>query len=126
MNALIEVTKLVDAYIIKKAERLKADREAGKLKDEENALKKTLLEICVASGAKSLGGSKGTLNHQRKDKPTVSDWPAFYAYMAQHEAWELLQKRLGEAAVQERWEDGIVIPGVTTFPVDDFTISSKT
>jgi hypothetical protein len=34
----------------------------------------------------------------------------------------LLQKRIGEKAVEERWEDGISVPGVVTFPVDNLTV----
>ncbi len=126
MTEIAEITKLVDAYIIKTAERLAADKVAKKLKNEENALKKQLIDIAIASDAKSLGGSRGTLNYDRKNKPTVCDWDALYTYIRQFGAFELLQKRLSEGAVTERWEDKIVVPGVTTFPVDDFTISGKT
>lgn len=126
MTDLANLTQLVDAYIAKRIDRLLADKAAALLKAEENQLKKNLLEIRAASGAKSLGGTLGTLNWHRKNKPIVENWGALYAYIKQYDAFELLQRRIGEKAVEERWEDGIVIPGVTTFPVDDLTIVGKT
>lgn len=113
---------LVDQYIRKRAERLKSAQETERLDAEEKALKKQLIEIAIAGKAKTLGGSVGAVNYSRTDKPKVEDWDKFYAYIAQFGAWELLQKRIGEKAVEERWEDGIAIPGVVTFPVDNLTI----
>lgn len=126
MTTLADITQLVDSYIRKKADRLKADKVAEALKKEENALKEQLFLVRAESGAKSLGGTLGTLNYDRKNKPRVEDWDALYAYILLHGSVELLQKRLSEAAVIERWEDDIIVPGVVTFPVDDFTISGKT
>lgn len=126
VTTVVDTAKLVDSYIVKKAARLIADKKAAELKKEEDDLKKKLVEIAIESKAKSLGGSHGTVNYHRKNKPTVTDWDALYAYIKAHDAWELLQKRIGEKAVEERWEDEIVVPGVGTFPVDELTISGKT
>lgn len=126
MIDLADVAKLVDAYVTKKAERLKADQAAAALKEEETALKSLLLKIAIDSKAKSLGGTIATLNYHRKNKPKVDNWDKFYAYIKEHDAWDLLQKRAGEKAIEERWEDNIVIPGVVTFPVDDFTVVGRT
>jgi hypothetical protein len=123
MNNVSDVAQLVDAYIATRTQRLAADKIAAKYKEEESALKKRLIEIAIAAKTKSLGGSVGTVNYDRSNKPTVTDWPKLYEYIKAHDAFDLLQKRLGEGAVEERWEDGIVIPGVSTFPVDNLTIS---
>ncbi len=124
-NELAASAALVDAYIAKRTERLLADKVAENLKKEETELQKKLIEICIASGTKALGGSKGVVNYARENKPTVMNWEKLYEYIKEHDAFELLQRRLGEGAVAERWEDGIVIPGVGTFPVDKLTISGK-
>jgi O-methyltransferase involved in polyketide biosynthesis len=125
MNEIAASAELVDAYITKRSERLLADKVAEKLKKEETDLQKKLIEICIAAKAKALGGSKGVVNYARENKPTVISWEKLYEYIKEHDAFELLQRRLGEGAVVERWEDGIVIPGVATFPVDKLTISGK-
>lgn len=125
MSTIEETSRLVDDYIRKRTERLLAAKVAEKLEEEEKALKKQLLQIAIDGKAKSLGGTLGTLNYSRVNKPTVTDWEALYAYIKEFGAFELLQKRIGEKAVEERWEDDIVVPGVGTFPVDNFTISGK-
>lgn len=126
VTTVAEVSELVDKFILKKAERLQADKKAAALKAEEDAFKKQLIGIALESKARSLGGSVGSVNWHRKQKPTVENWEQLYAYIKQYDAFELLQRRIGEKAVEERWEDGIVIPGVVTFPVDDLTIVGKT
>lgn len=125
MNEVASVSSLVDQYISKRTERLLADKAAKKLAEEEGALKAQLIKICIDSKTKALGGSKGVVNYERKQKPTVTNWEALYQYITENNAFELLQRRLGESAVIERWEDEIVIPGVGTWPVDNLTISGK-
>lgn len=125
MNEVANASALVDAYILKRAERLTADKVAEKLKKEETELQKALIDICIKGGAKALGGSKGVVNYERTNKPTVTDWEKLYQYIREHNAFELLQRRLGEGAVTERWDDDITIPGVGTWPVDKLTISGK-
>lgn len=124
-NQIAASAALVDAYILKRTERLLADKVAENLKKEETALQKQLIDICIKAGTKALGGTKGIANYERKHKPNVTNWDQLYQYIKEHDAFELLQKRLGEAAVAERWEDNIVIPGVSTWPVDVITISGK-
>lgn len=124
-NQIAASAALVDAYILKRSERLLADKVAENLKKEETALQKQLIDICIKGGAKALGGTKGVVNYERDNKPTVVDWEKLYTYIRENNAFELLQRRLGEKAVEERWEDDISIPGVGTFPVDKLTISGK-
>ncbi len=124
-NQIAASAALVDQYIAKRTERLLADKVAKKLAEEESVLKKALIDICLKAGAKALGGTKGVVNYERDNKPTVVDWDKLYEYITEHGAFELLQRRLGETAVTERWEDGVTVPGVSTFPVDKLTISGK-
>lgn len=128
MMDLAQVAQLVDKYIQKQTERLSLAKKVAKLEEEEQALKKILVDLCITSKARSLGGSIGQVNYHRENKPTVAPdggWEKLYAYIREHNAFELLQKRLGEKAVQERWEDEIIVPGVITFPVDKLTIAGR-
>lgn len=126
MNAVDKTGELVDRYIKTKVQRLKAQAEVTKLEEQEKNLKKLLIEIAISAKVQSLGGSIGTVNYKRHMKPKVEDWEKLYEYIMKHGAFELIQRRIGEKAVEERWEDGIVIPGVVKFPIDDLTISGKT
>ena len=46
------------------------------------------------------------------------DWPLLYAHIQKTGEFELLERRLGKGAAQERIDQGIKIPGVTLFPVE--------
>lgn len=123
VSTIEKTAALVDMYIRTRAARLKSQQETTKLEEEEKNLKRLLIEIAIASKVISLGGSVGVVNYRRNFKPKVEDWDLVYGYISKHGAFELLQKRLGEKAVEERWEDSIAIPGIVKFPVDDLTIS---
>jgi hypothetical protein len=47
--------------------------------------------------------------------PIVEDWDKFYAYVAKTKRFDMLQRRLGDAAVKEMWEAKKTVPGVGTF-----------
>jgi hypothetical protein len=122
---LTKASKLVDEYLSARAERLEKAKELKNLEEKEGGLKKTLIDMMIESGAKCIGGSKGVVNRKRKYKPTAKSWDAIYDYIWQNRAFDLLQKRLAEAAVKLRWDDQIPIPGVEAFPVDDLTVSGE-
>lgn len=57
-------------------------------------------------------GKRGRLMLQPKTAPRVEDWDALYKHIKRTGSFDLLQRRLGEKAVAERWDDGREVPGV--------------
>jgi hypothetical protein len=47
----------------------------------------------------------------------VEDWDKFYAFIRKTKNFGLLQRRAGDAAIQELWDAGKTVPGVSTFNV---------
>jgi len=117
-----ELSDLIDVYGLKRAERLAAKHVMDELEVEEKKLKAEVIQAMIKAKATSHGGKKYGVNYKRKDKPTAGDWPKIYEWIAQNDGWDILQKRLTESAVEARREDGIVIPGIVMFQVDDVTI----
>ena len=89
-------------------ERLEHDRQSKKLKQEVDEISATLIAEMKLNGIDNLNGARIVV----KKKPYISDFTALEAYIVEHRATDLLQKRLTESAVKLRWEDGIAIPGV--------------
>lgn len=118
----IEITQRVDEYIELRTRRKKLAAEVATLEAEEKKKKKELIEISISIQTKTLPGHLGHVERNRKSKPTVKNWDAVYAYIRQYDAFDLVQRRLTEAAVKMRWEDGVQIPGIEVFPVDDLTV----
>lgn len=118
-----ELAKLCDQWWKARAVRLAADKKAAELKATESALKDTILLSMKKESVGAIGGKLVTVEHKTKKRPNVVDWPKFYAYIAKTKSWDLLQRRVGEAAVAARWEEKKTVPGVESIDVDDFSYS---
>jgi hypothetical protein len=52
---------------------------------------------------------------QTKVVPQVQDWPTLHKYILRTKDFSLLQRRLSESAIKERWDDSKKVPGVEPF-----------
>lgn len=95
--------------------RLKLDKEAAKAKAAETALADHIINT-LPKDSTGAAGKHHRVQVKLKEVPQVKDWPAFYAYVKKNNAFDLLQKRLSEGAVQERLvESKKGLPGVEIF-----------
>lgn len=117
-----EITRRVDEYIELRTRRKALAAQVAEMEKNEKKLKASLIELSFALQAKTMGGNLGHVQRQRKPKPVPKNWDLVYAYIKQFDAFDLLQKRLTETAVKSRWEDGVDVPGIEAFPVDDLTV----
>lgn len=118
-----ELAKLSDTWWKAREARLAADRKAATLKTTESALKATILAALKKEDAGAIGGKLVTIQFKAKKVPRVNDWPKFYAHIAKTKGWDLLERRVGRAAVEQRWEEKKTVPGVEAIEVDDFSYS---
>lgn len=113
-----ELAALADKWFAKRADRLAADKVAAALKAEESAFEATLIDQMLKSKMSAVGGaSVVTYLPEPKDEPAVQDWPAYWEYVLSMRDSSLIERRVGRAAVKERWAAGELIPGVVKFPV---------
>jgi hypothetical protein len=125
-----------DLLWTKQEERKKAQAIADALEAEEKDLKAWIIDELPKSQASGIAGKLCRVTAVRKEVPQVSDWPKFYAglvaeYQAhlrrkdgqQDGAFSLLQRRLGDTAVKERWENGHGVEGVGKFTVTSLSIN---
>ena len=96
-------------------ERAALQRQADAIEAKEKMIKEKVIAELPKSDQTGAIGSIARVTIVPKSVPQVEDWPAFYAYVAKKKAWPMLQKRLGEAAIRERWDAGEKVPGVTSF-----------
>lgn len=118
-----ELAALVDVYTRRRERRLEADKVAKEFKRLENEIKEAIISECYKSGMKFVGGATHKVTLQTKEKPMVNDWHALYSYIYENEAWELLQRRLHEGAVKERFGLNDVVPGIEFYEVNDLSVS---
>jgi hypothetical protein len=72
---------------------------------------------------KALGGKFGLVKLQESIEPISTDWRLTWDFIKEHDAFELLHKRLTVTAVKERWEHGEEVPGVGRVPKYNLSVS---
>jgi hypothetical protein len=115
----LEISHIVAKYIEVRSKRddLLRDYEAidGELKEELKQFEAQLLEACTAIGANSINTSTGTVIRNLKERFYCTDWDNFYKFIAEHDAPQLLEKRIHQGNFKEFYEpnqaDGLP-PGV--------------
>jgi hypothetical protein len=97
-------------------ERLELQRRAEAIEAQERALKEHIIRTMPKDDT-GAAGKHHKVAIITKEVPTVEDWPKLHAYIKRTGAFDLLSRRLNEAAVRERWEDRKQIDGVGVYTV---------
>jgi hypothetical protein len=108
-----------------KAARLAQQKIVDALDKQESAIENHFIDTVPKSKKGGVIGKQAVAEVYTKPVPIVEDWDKFYAHVARKKHWELLQKRLSEGAVKERWENHEVIPGVGVFHAVKVSITKK-
>lgn len=103
--------------------RLAEQKKVDEIEAEEIALKNHIIENLPKSEACGVSGRLARVTIVAKQIPQVKDWGAFYKYVKKTGSFDLMQKRLADTAVKERWESGKEIPGVEHFNVVSVSIN---
>lgn len=116
------MSKLCDEWWKARAKRLEADRKAAELKSVEHQLKTRILEVMAESGVHNVGGKLVSLEYRTdKRKASVKNWDEVFEYVRKKKAWDLIQRRINDAAVLARVDDKVTVPGVEVILVYDFS-----
>lgn len=105
------IDMVFDAYQARRAKQ----KEIDALEQEEKRVKEHIINTFKKADIDGARGERGSVSLSEKDVPKVEDWDQFYAHIKKTGDFDLLQRRPGEAACQERWQDGKEIPGVSKF-----------
>jgi hypothetical protein len=120
---LVEMKAVVDQYQQARADRLDLQKETDKLHDVEKGLANTILSTLRDAASPVMGGSTHQCTRKVTNEPAVDDWDVLYAHILETKEWDLLQRRLGTAAVKERWDQAEEVPGVGSFPVEKLSLT---
>jgi len=115
----VDLEQLVDAYLKVRTEREKILREYevadAALKTDLAELEKLMLEVCNDVNANSIKTNHGTIMRRVNERFFCSDWSNFHKFVKEHDAVELLEKRIHQGNFKQFLEahegDGLP-PGV--------------
>lgn len=106
--------ELVDLLYRARERRLEMQRETERVEKLENQIKAHFVETLSANST-GLAGRVARVQVETKLVPTIENSDKLFAYVKRTGAFELLQRRLNETSVKERWEAGKEVPGVAAF-----------
>lgn len=107
-----------------RTKRLAAQKVADEIKADEDALKEHIINN-VPKGDTGASGKHHHVSVYTDVIPRAADWDKVWAYIKKTGSFDLLQRRLNDAAVKERWEDKKQIPGVESFNVVKVSLTKK-
>lgn len=105
----VSVDALTKTYLKIKAKRsaLKADFDAadGELKDQQDSIKRALLDYCKEHDVESVRTSSGMFYRSLKTRYWTSDWDAIHKFVLEHEVPQLFAKSLNQTNVKQFLEE---------------------
>jgi hypothetical protein len=125
--------QLVEAFITLRNERDRLRNEYeikdSAVKNEMIVLEQELLAICNETNATSIKTDKGTVIRKLTERYFCSDWDNFRDYVLEHQALELLERRIHQGNfkefISEREKDGLP-PGVNVMREFGVTVRKPT
>ena len=115
----------IDQLYKLRQQRLEIEKSADEVKQEENALEKHILDSFSKTDLDGAKGKLATAGINRSTVPNVQDWDAFYAYIKQNDAFDMLQRRVSSTAYRERLDNEEVVPGVETYEVIKLSLRKR-
>lgn len=105
-----------DLLYTTREKRLALQKDITAYEELETTLKDYFINT-MSKKSTGISGSVANVQLEKKVIPTVEDWPKFYAHIKKTGQWDLMQKRVADTAVQERWDAKKEVPGVGRFNV---------
>ncbi|OQW33960.1 MAG: hypothetical protein A4E20_12080 [Nitrospira sp. SG-bin2] len=96
--------------------RLAAQKIVDELAKQEAAVREHIINNLPKSDT-GASGKRARVSVVTKQVPQVKDWDKFYAHVKKTGQFELMQRRLADTAIRERWDNGKQVPGVEAFGV---------
>ena len=92
------------------------DTQAEVLKGQQDEIKNAIKEQMKAMGVTSVRTTEGTAVMSVKTRYTTQDWDSFKKFMIEHEAIDLLEKRIAQTNMAQFLEEnpGVVPPGLNS------------
>jgi multidrug efflux pump subunit AcrB len=104
------------------------DTQAEVLKAQQDEIKNAIKEQMKTMGVTSVRTTEGTAVMSVKTRYTTQDWDSFKKFMLEHEAIDLLEKRIAQTNMAQFLEEnpGVVPPGLNSSSEYDISVRKPT
>lgn len=127
-EAEIPLDRLVRIYTKMRAKLQELDAQVEAVKEQQQMVKVEIKDRLRAVGAKSVKTEHGTVSLTEKTRYYTQDWDSFKQFMVQHDALDLLEKRIAQTNMKTFLEEnpGLVPPGLNSDTEFDVSIRKPT
>jgi hypothetical protein len=109
MSDVINTDDLVAAYVAIRDQKQDIKRQmelqVKELDEQLEEISKALLEICESNQAESIRTAHGTISRTVKTDYWTSDWDSMYRFIRDHDAFNLLHKRINQTSMKQFLEE---------------------
>jgi hypothetical protein len=104
------------------------DTQVEILKAQQDEIKNAIKEQMKTMGVTSVRTTEGTAVMSVKTRYTTQDWDSFKKFMLEHEAIDLLEKRIAQTNMAQFLEEnpGVVPPGLNSASEYDISVRKPT
>lgn len=121
----MNINDLINKFVEIKARKESLAAEIKTCNEDLAKIESDIMEQMSNAGITQAASDKASCTMRATPNPTITNWPAFYDYVAETGQFELLHKRLSSTAFRERWDAGETIPGTTMTSVYELSVRRK-
>lgn len=116
MEDELPVDKLVRIYMKMRSAIQDLDAQIESIKEQQQSVKNEIKDRMRGTGVKSLRTDHGTVSLMEKTRYYTNDWDSFKKFMVEHDALDLLEKRIAQANMKLFLEEnpGSIPPGLNS------------
>lgn len=124
----VKVDKLVKVYIkirdARAALARKYEDEDGRLEEQQDTIKRALLDVCKDVGVDSLKTQFGTASRTVKTRYSTTDWEAFIDFCKENDTFGLIERRIGQLSMKDFLAENpeVRIPGLNADSYYDISV----
>ena len=121
------IKQVVEGYVRlrdhKKELQAQHKEQLAPINEKMEQMEGWLMRELNRENAESVRTEAGTVFKHTRTSSSVSDWDATLAYIIEHNAWHVLERRVSKTAIEEMAENGEEVPGVKL--VRDITVQIR-
>jgi DNA repair exonuclease SbcCD ATPase subunit len=120
----LPVDKLVRIYMKMRSAIQDLDAQIEAIKEQQQSVKNEIKDRMRGTGVKSLRTDHGTVSLMEKTRYYTNDWDSFKKFMVEHDALDLLEKRIAQSNMKLFLEEnpGAIPPGLNSDTEFDISV----
>ena len=121
----IPLDTLVKIHAKIKAKMETLDKQLAELEEARTEIRLAIKDQMKALGLTSVQTSSGTVSLMKKTRYNTQDWDQFKAFVLEHDAVDLLEKRIAQSNMAQFLEEnpGVVPPGLNSVTEFDIRVT---